>query len=309
MLAATAVALALSPPALAADPESGEVSAAKPTTSWTGGVVEPSGGYELAVIANGSTNGTCEQPHCDTYTLKVPAGASALAIKASGGDDDTFSIMFELEDPSGETTLVADDGESLPEREHTVEAPAAGTWTIRVFGTPNLDSFDYEGTATLTVPGAAGTTPPPSTGDTPPPAPPSQGGGGGSTPPSSQPAPAPAPVPASGSAPSTAPAAKVTIGAPSRKARSSRRLGKGKRLTVNLTSTAPLTRITGIVASTRARTRVLGTGRVTKVGAGRGRVGLRLAKRLKPGRYVIVVSGFDAQGRRVIAERTISVTR
>ena len=300
-LAAGIAALSIASPAFAADPESGEVSPTKPTVTWTGTVTEPTGGYELAVIANEGTQGTCEQPHCDTFALKVAAGASALTVRAAGSEDDTFSMTFEVEDPEGKVTLVSGD-DSVPEREATFDNPAAGDWIVRVLGTPQLESFSYEGTATLTVPAAAG--PAPGSGTTPP--------AGGTPPPSSPPAPPAAPPqqqqqqPAPGSPPVSAPAPKLTVRALSRRARTAKRLRKGRRFAASVATTAPLTRVTAVLVPARRRTQVVASGRTARI-AKTGSVRLKLRRAARRGRYLLIVAGIDSSGRRVIAQRTVSV--
>src|SRR3712207_156986 len=136
-------ALSLSALAIAAEPETGEVNAGKPQMKWTGEVTDPGGAYELSVWNfTGETAGTCEAPHCDTFTLKVAAGATALHIRMASENAD--NVAFEVEDPKGDVTLV--DAQAVaPEREHTFESPAAGDWIVRAMGSPSdAETFQYE---------------------------------------------------------------------------------------------------------------------------------------------------------------------
>ncbi|HEX8085794.1 MAG TPA: hypothetical protein VF529_15995 [Solirubrobacteraceae bacterium] len=281
-------------PAQAANPASGEVTTSQPSTTWSGSI-DDFGAYDLAFWYFGTLSFACEQPFCDTFTLNVGPGANSLTIKVAGGSG-TENIAFEAEDPDGELEYVdSEDTELRTTRERTFTAKP-GEWVIRVSGT---GTFDYTGTAKLT----GGTSPAPSGGGGQQTAPPPSGGG--QQPPAEQ---APPPPPPSGdSGASTAPMPTVAVKSPSRKARSAKRLRKGRSLAVGVTTSAPLHDVS--VALTPARgPRVLGSGRLASL-AGSGTVKVKLGKSLKPGRYVLLVGGTDDQGRRVTAKRAFTVTR
>jgi hypothetical protein len=281
-------------PAQAAEPSSGEVTTSKPQLTWTGTIEEPFGAYHTATLAFAYMGPTCDQPYCDTFTLTVGPGADSLTIKMAGhGTDD---VGFEVEDPDGELDYVDwEDENNSSERQRTYPAKP-GEWVIHLTG---AGSFDYTGTATLT-----GGAPPASSGGggqqqtAPPPS------GGGQQPPAEQ---APPPPPSGDSGASTAPMPTVAVKSPSRKARSAKRLRKGRSLAVGVTTSAPLHDVS--VALTPARgPKVLGSGRLASL-AGSGTVKVKLGKSLKPGRYVLLVGGTDDQGRRVTAKRAFTVTR
>ena len=294
--AAAVAALLVAAPAPAAEPETGEVGPAKPTATWTGSVTDPFGAYDLGTFFVEQMGPSCQPPACDTFTLTVKGG-DVLTIKVTGNGAE--NVVFEVEDPDGETSYVEASAELQDEREASFSSPKPGEWIVRTAGT---GEFDYKGVATVETPQPAAAPPPPS-GQAPP---------SGSTPPPSSPAPAPAPpqsAPQPGAASSTTPAAgRLTVSSLSRKARSARRLRKGRSVAVAVATTAPLKNVTALLVPSSRRSQVLGSGRSASV-ARRGTVRLKLKKAAKRGRYVLLVSGIDAQGRRIVAQRAVTVTR
>ncbi|HEX2087717.1 MAG TPA: hypothetical protein VHF89_18675 [Solirubrobacteraceae bacterium] len=285
LLIAAGVTAAAAAPASAAEPSSGQVTTSSPSVTWTGTIDEPFGAYHVATWFFGYMGPTCEQPHCDVFELTVGPGGESLNIKMSG--DGTPDVGFEVEDPDGETDYVDfDDPEERPERERSYPAKP-GEWIIRLTG---AGSFDYTATASLAVPAA-----------------PSQPGGGTTTQ-QAPPPPPPPPPPASGEGSSAAPPASVSVRAPSKRARSARRLRRGRTLLVGVSTSAPLRDVTAVLVPARQQTRVLGKGRVASL-TGTGSVRLAIGRSLKPGRYLILVGGVDEQGRRVAGRRAITVTR
>jgi hypothetical protein len=100
----------------------------------------------------------------------------------------------------------------------------------------------------------------------------------------------------------------VRVKALSRRSRSARRLRKGRSVTVGVSSTGPLRDVTVVVVPSKRQTRVMGSGQIASL-TGAGRVRVKLAKSLKRGRYLILVSGVDEQGRRATARRAVRVRR
>jgi hypothetical protein len=296
LVIASALALAISAPAQGAEPSSGEVSPSSPTVSWTGTIEDPTGAYDTAFWFAGAMGPSCQQPACDTFGLDVAAGGTTLTIKVTGSGAE--NVAFEVEDPDGETVYVdSEDTELRPSRERAFGAKP-GAWVIRISGT---GSFEYNASATLSggapapAPGGGSQQPPPQQ------SPPS----GGEQPPAQQPPPPPGSGDGAAAAP---PSPTVTVKAPSRKARSARRLRKGRSLTVGVTSSAPLRDVTAVLVPARRQTRVLGSGRTASL-TGSGRVRIKLARTIRRGRYVILVSGLDEQGRRATARRAVTVIR
>ena len=259
----------------AADPSEGSVSNASPTVEWTGLLAEGAASYNAF---NNNPDAPCAPPGCDTFTLTVAdAGPLTLVCElqrtGSTGDAD---CGFRITDPSGTTTFTG--GPSGPGKPFTMKIKNApkGEYAIGV-----TDSFigspgNYKAKATL----GAGTTPAP-----PPPAA----------------TPAPQTTPPAQSAPGT------TMSITTRSA-SSRKLRKAKKLVVGLRSSAPVDNIT---VTLKKGAKKLASGKVAAIVTS-GRATLKLkgkARRLKTGKYRLIASGTDKQGRPVSTGATRRVKR
>ena len=157
--------------------------------------------------------------------------------------------------------------------------------TVNIFaGTPN----DYAAKATLLVPGAAttgGTTVAPGTAN-PPPSNNSSGSGQEQGP--SRP---------------VQPSPKLTVKAAKA---SAKKLAKSRKLSVALTTTGPLTKLTAVVSKGR---KTLAKGKLAKLDA-KGKLIVKFTKKkLKKGTYALTVQGLDAQNRTVTALAKVKVTK
>jgi hypothetical protein len=146
-------ALAIPTSASAATPDSDSVSPQNQKTTATGTITDPIGAYDLAMFYWGGTSvrgqETCNTPVCDTFTLNVAEGGQELRIVADAPNSDNVSL--DIADPAG-TRYNLNTVDYFTQR--TLIAGAdPGTWTVRVYGTGNFDSFDYALTAEINLPG------------------------------------------------------------------------------------------------------------------------------------------------------------
>lgn len=79
----------------------------------------------------------------------------------------------------------------------------------------------------------------------------------------------------------------------------------GKRLSARLSSGGPLT---GLTATLKKGRRKAATGKLARLD-GTGKLTLKARRKLKPGRYVLTVTGKDAQGRTVSGRATVTIRR
>lgn len=144
-----AAALAAAPrPAVAATPASGSVSSASAETGWTG-AVDGAGAGPTAYAAAGGTQGLCQAPQCDTYTLEVREAAARLQLRART-DNAVDAVGMEVTEPDGTTTYVYNGTEVA---EFKRERPATGTWTVKLLASSGRgpDDVRYSGRATLVL--------------------------------------------------------------------------------------------------------------------------------------------------------------
>jgi len=139
------------------------VSATAKTASFTGTITEPTGMFEIGADFNGGTQfhgqDLCVQPACDEHTLTVGPDGAQLKLDADGGD--AYSFDIELTDPSGTVTTLGDPAADTPPTSfHETLDATPGNWTVRVYGTPNLDSFDYNVGFTFRTPADVANDPP-----------------------------------------------------------------------------------------------------------------------------------------------------
>ena len=264
----------------AADPPRGTVSNSSPSVTWKGQLTNS---FITFNAFNQDPSAPCTNPTCDPFALEVADGGANLELRvnlqatAQGGGNGTAGLR--VRQPDGK--IVWQSGESGPEKAFRIvirNAPK-GAYSVDTVSTFGGTPVNYEAGATLLVPGAA--LPPPPTTTTPPP---SSG---------QQPGPAAQP----------APAAKLT--AKAGKA-SARKLAKKRKLTVKLATTSPLTKLAAVL---RKGKKVVAKGKLARLEKS-GKLVLRFAKRkLKKGKYTLVVQGTDAQGRTVSATGSAKLAR
>ena len=258
-------------PAFAADPSEGTVSPASPTVAWVGDVQASSIGFALFTVAGESPSGNCQQPYCDTFSLKVEGGGN-LTLTAESDTSGLNEIDIALEKADGSVVVFTG---AEGRAKGTVKGLAAGTYPHYVWGVVGAASgsiaFDYKGSAEL--PAAA--------------------------------APAPA-APAPGTdAPQPAPAAPATLSVKVPKA-SARKLNRSKRMGIKLTASA---QVKNVVATLTAGKRKVGTAKLAGF-QGTGTVAIRLSKKLKAGRYALKVTATDsASGKPVATSAKVRLKR
>ena len=140
------VAMVAACPAGAATPASGTVSSESAETGWTG-AVSPSG--PSAYAAMGGTQGLCQAPQCDTYTLEVKEAAVRLELRARTNTN-SDAVAMEIFEPDGTKTYVYDGTEIATFKR---DRPATGKWTLHVLAGSGGGSDDvgYSGRATLVL--------------------------------------------------------------------------------------------------------------------------------------------------------------
>lgn len=239
--------------------------------AWIGDVAVSSLGYALFSTAGESPSGSCEQPYCDTSTLKVEGGGN-LTLQAASESPGLNEIDIALEKADGTVVVFSGDTKA----KGTIKNLAAGTYPVYIWGVVGASSgsvaFDY--TASAELPAAA-------------------------------PAPAPASPAPGGSAPAPAAQQPATLSAKVGKA-SARKLNKRKRLTFKLSSSA---QVDNVVATLTSGKRTVGKARLAGF-QGSGSVALRLSKKLKKGRCTLKVTATDAAtGKPVATPAKVRVNR
>lgn len=153
-------ALAIPTSAIAATPSSGTISPSAKKTTATGTITDPFGSYDLVMFFNGGTtvrgNDTCTAPACETFTLTVASGGKELRIIADAPA--SANVSMDITDPSG-AHYSHNTADYFPNRTFLGFADP-GTWKINVYGTPELDSFDYTLSAEMNLPGSPAFVPP-----------------------------------------------------------------------------------------------------------------------------------------------------
>ena len=128
----------------------GSVNATSKTASFSGTITDPTQLYDLIGFFNESTEvgplATCMAPYCEEHTLTVGPDGAELLLEATS---DAYNLDLEIIDPSGSYTEVNEEG--VPEHTLTLD-PVPGDWTIRVYGAPEVDSFDYTAKVTFRTP-------------------------------------------------------------------------------------------------------------------------------------------------------------
>ena len=262
--------------ASAADPQDGKVSSSSPRVEWKG----ESNGYLYynyqRVSRTGGQQPRCDAPACDTFTLEV-ADSADLTISATY--ETTVFLDFDIILPDG-SSLWIDGSDESNTTVAKIKKAKPGKYVIRVTTNGNASQDGaYTAFAQLAVPaqpgppagGGGGTRPPPSQG----------------TPPSSGQPPAP-PAPGSNNPQPAPSSAQLSIRTRSAKVRKL----KKRKLTVKLSTTAPLTNVRVFL---RKGKKIVAKGRLAKL-SGSGKAKIRLSKKVKPGRYVLAASGRTQSG-------------
>lgn len=128
-------------PALAAEPESGEVSKANPKVTWEGAITS----FQSWQTYN-QGQGQCLPASCDTFTLEVKEAAPLLNVTVESGD----STMFvEVVKPDGSKELYSGETKAIGK----LKNPAPGSYTINVAQNEQTQAV-HKGTAELVFPAA-----------------------------------------------------------------------------------------------------------------------------------------------------------
>lgn len=286
MLASAALAaVAVSAVSIAATPSSGKVDKANPSVSWEGTLANAFISFN---VFNNDPEAPCAPTVCDAFDLTVADGPANLELvvnlsrTASTG---TGTAGIRITRPDGSQEFVS--GPSDPDKafKHVIKNAPNGE-----YGIDTVDSFigagGYTAKATLLVAGAATT----------------GGGGPGGTPSN--------PPPANGSegdqpgpAQPAQPSPKLTVKAAKA---SAKKLSKSRKLSVALTTTGPLTKLTAVLRKGKA---TVAKGSLAKLDS-KGRLTLKFAKKkLKKGTYALTVQGLDAQNRTVTAQAKVKVAK
>jgi hypothetical protein len=272
LLIALAAAAAAAVPAIAATPESGTVSNASPKVEWSGEA--PGYGVGLINVLGSPTGPVCEAPACDTFELTV-ADVNDLTISGdsttgSGPGCDCPQLFVTRPDGSQDYVSAEADQKAVIK----IRNAPKGVYTVG-FSTNEQPQNDASYTASAVL-----AAPPP--------------------PPSEEPAPGASPTPApQGQQPAPAASPQITIRT---RSGSARRAKKG--LKVGLTTNQELTKI---VAQLRKGKKVVAKGALAKLN-GNGTI-LVKAKKLKKGKYTLVVTGNGPNGSKAGASVPFTVKK
>ena len=262
--------------AIAADPEAGSVSTASPTVKWEG--VSSAGAvttFSQIFINSAGEKTPCQAPSCDTFTLDVKDSADLNVTVTS----EATITYLQIEKPDG--SIVYNNGiepeGADPEYDTKLRIKKAPVGTYKIQAAVNAfdPDYAYQGEAVLGTPA--------------PPAPPVA------------PAPPTAETPASPPAAAPAPA---TITAKAGKL-SARKLARTKKLPLTLNASAP---VSGVKVILGAKGKAVATGSIKNL-SGTAKYALKLRRKLKPGRYDLVVEGKDANGSAVGVKTAIQVKK
>jgi hypothetical protein len=240
--------------AVAATPESGEVSKAAPKVTWAG---QTTGSYftrvPTAVTADDSV--PCQAPSCDTFALKV-ADSATLTVAADivQPSDNPGAVTIRIRKPDGSVVVGSSDADAVSEGKPfkmTIKNAPTGDYTVEYWNNFYDGPIDYTASAERAVP-------PPAV------APPTVA------------APAPAPVEA----------IALAVSVPKVSARS---LAKSRKLAAKVTVSRAVTAVT---ATLKKGAKKVGAGRLGAT-SGTAKLTVKTAKKLKPGTYSLVVNATD----------------
>jgi hypothetical protein len=260
--------------AIAATPGDGTVSKDSPKVTWTGQVTTSYPNRVLLLLADlagQSDSVPCGPQTCDSFKLKV-ADSDDLVLTADapeGTSTDGSSgsqVTLRITKPDGSKEIhTTEAAGASPEKPLVVKlkkAPA-GDYTIEYFNYFYGPPVDYTATATL------GAVKPPAA-----PAAPATGA---------------APAPAAPAAPAAQEG--LTVTAKVGKA-SAKKLNKAKKLAATVTVSRAVKSLT---ATLKSGSKVVGKGSLGGF-SGTKKVSLRLSKKLKAGKYTLVVAASDGAG-------------
>ena len=258
--------------ALAAEPTEGEVSSSKPKFEWTGSTTSS---YPNYVAMNQDPEGTpCQTPTCDAFKLKVTGGGVDLTIRAhmeKDGSTGPANTGLRITKPDGTKQWQTGPSGATQELKVVLKKAPAGDYLVELTNNFVGSAQNYLASAELAVPAAAPPAPAPASPTT--------------TEPSS-------PPPAQ-----SAPETKLTVKPVKARA--------AKKLKASLSTSAPLSNLTATLARGG---KAQATGKLARL-AGSGKIALKAKKRLKPGRYVLTVTGTDEQGRTVTGQAPVTIRR
>lgn len=257
----------------ATTPSSGSISTAAPKMTWTGSTTSSAVAFNAFAQETGVP---CAPPTCDAFSLDIKDGGSDVILTVELGtaaNSGAATAGIRITNPAGETVFIT--GEAPPGKplKHTLKAAAAGTYTLE-----HVDSFVCCGTiefkATATYASAVATpTPSPGASAT--------------------------PTPTASATPTPQPAAPTLgIVSPSGFRRSA------KSVAVQLRSSG---RLTGVNVLLTKGKKTVAKGKLAKLD-GKGKVTLKITRKLAKGTYGIAAGGKDAQGRNVTAGRKVKVS-
>lgn len=135
-------------PAVASDPESGEVSRATPKVTWSGAITSF---QSWQTYSQGQ--GQCLPPSCDTFTLTVKDGPAPLNITVESADS---TIIVEVVKPDGSKEQF----EGATKAVGKIKSAANGEYTINVAQNEQTQAT-HKGTAELVFPATTSPTAPP----------------------------------------------------------------------------------------------------------------------------------------------------
>jgi hypothetical protein len=278
MLPLAIAAAATAGTAIAATPESGTVGPTTERTDWTGTVSDPLGAYDIGTFFYGETAGTCVAPVCDTFTLTVEGGGSTLYLEIDAAQSENVAV--EIEKPDG-SIQYENSAELVTKRQITIKNAKPGEYAVRTFGT---GEFDYKAFARYGA-NAVPAKPAPVAPE-----------------PSATPAPSATPSPT----PQAQPQPKLTVSA---KGLSAKKLAKAKKLTASVSSSAEVTKVRVLLSrGAKPGGKVIAQASLAKLN-GKAKATLKVKSKPKAGKHTLLVEGIDAQGRRVVAGRTVTLKK
>jgi hypothetical protein len=243
--------------AVAATPESGEVSAAKPKLKWSG---ETTGSYfaRLPVASGAAEDAPCESPSCDTFalTVKDQADLTVSGNVPAGTGTGASQVTLRITKPDGSFVVGSGDAEETKPFKLKITNAAPGAYKIDYWNNFFDGPVAYTGTAELAI--AAPVAPA---------------------------APGPA---APASPPATAEDFSFTVKAPKL---SAKKVTKAKKFAVPFTVSREVAKVD---MQLRQGKKVLAKGAAGRT-ASSGKVTLK-AKKLKAGSYTLFATATDARG-------------
>jgi len=258
--------------AIGSDPATSSVSKSKPTDKW-GGTVAPSGCI-LTMDTCMPFIESCSPPTCDSHDMTLDTGGAAIVDSeisftmscpscATGSEDADIYVFG-----PGMKLLGNSTGSTVNEKV-IVADPEPGKYTIRVGG--SVGQVKYEVNVLFTFPaGSPSPSPGPSTTTT-----------------TSTNPPSPAP-----SGPRTTPL-QINF---NRVGGSFKPYNTSKKIVVKARSSEPIKNLRATLKAKSGKGKLVGKGALANL-SGKGQLTLKLTAKLAKGKYLMTVTGVDAQGR------------